>query len=210
MKLTRTFFALMLWFAVAVFAETAMDTTSAVQTKASTDVAFAHAYVTVEGGEIYPFGDLIDAVDNTLYGGIGFKYDYLEHVDGFVLFDYAYFTPVPEHLKIYGVHQFRGKLGVDFRWTKIRPLAIGVGFACDWTRADFDEDDIDHKSFSEDLGGTLTDNETEFGWFARLNLPLTHTKWVDVGLNVMWEELWTLPERSDMLSVGVYVERRLW
>lgn len=209
MKLYKFLVACLFVLACSAFAEA--DSTALLHESPSKEnVAFSHVYVSLEGGEIYPFGDLVDAVDNALYGGFGFKYVVLEHVDGFLLFDYAYFEPIPENIKIYGVHQFRGKVGVDVKWNAIRPLAIGVGFACDWTRAEFDEDDVDDNSFHDDLGGTLTDNETEFGWFARLNLPLFHTKWADVGLNVMWEELWTLPERSDMLSVGVSVERRLW
>ena len=30
------------------------------------------------------------------------------------------------------------------------------------------------------------------------------------GLNVMWEEIWTLPKRSDLLYAGLYIERNLW
>ena len=30
------------------------------------------------------------------------------------------------------------------------------------------------------------------------------------GLNVLWEQLWTLPERSNTLTVGFYLERRIW
>lgn len=56
----------------------------------------------------------------------------------------------------------------------------------------------------------LTDNETEFGYFFRGNLPFIRTENYQAGLNILWENLWTLPERSNMLSVGVYVERRLW
>ena len=174
------------------------------------DSAFSKIYVSIEGGEMYPFGDLIDAVENSFYGGVGFRYAYLENIDGFILFDYSYFKPVPQEVKIYGAHQFSGKLGVDFKWKAIAPLAIGGGFVCDWVRGDYDEDRLDEISFREDLGGTLTDNETEFGWFARLNLPLIRKEKYKVGFNALWKELWTLPKRSEMLSVGVYVERRIW
>ena len=174
------------------------------------DSAFSHIYVSIEGGETYPFGDLIDAVENTFYGGFGFRYAYIENVDGFILFDYSYFKPVPENVKIYGAHQFSGKLGLDFKWKAVAPLAVGLGFVCDWVRADYDEDRIDELSFTSDPGGTLTDNETEFGWFARLNLPLIRHETYKVGFNALWKELWTLPKRSDMLSIGVYLERRIW
>lgn len=172
------------------------------------DSAFSHLYVGIEGGEIYPFGDLIDAVDNTFFGGVGVRYTYLEDFDGFIQFNYSYFMPVADSVNIYGVHQFSGRFGLDWRWSKIRPLAIGAGFICNWARADYDDENSD-LAFSEP-GGTLTDNETEFGWFARLNLPCWHKGNFYAGLDILWEELWTLPKRSNMLSVGVYLERRIW
>lgn len=171
------------------------------------DVAFSHGAISIEGGEVYPFGDLIDAVYNTYYGGLGFRYSYWENVDGVVMFHYSYFEPRTDLVQYDGVHQFTGKVGVDYRWPLIRPLILGAGFACNWTRADVEESE---KPGFNEPGGTLTDNETEFGWFARLNLVLWNFEKYRVGFNFMWEELWTLPERSDMLYVGLYVERKLW
>lgn len=183
---------------------------SAALAQSPTDSSFSHIYVSVEGGEQYPFGDLVDAVENSFYGGFGFRYTYTENIDGFVLMDYSYIKPIPRGLKIYGAHQVSGKLGLDFKWKAIAPLAIGAGFVCDWVRGDYDDDKIDEKSFNKDLGGTLTDNETEFGWFARVNLPLIRRETYRVGFNALWKELWTLPKRSEMLSMGVYFERRIW
>lgn len=175
----------------------------------SADGAFSKAYISIEVGEVYPFGDLIDAVENSYYGGIGFRYSYWENVDGFVSFNYSYFKPVPKGLVFDGAHQFTGRLGLDWKLPWIRPVVLGAGFACDWVRGDLDED------FSTDEvymlpGGTLGDNETEFGWFARINVPLWNFEKMRIGFNLLWEELWTLPERSDMLSAGIYVERRIW
>ena len=183
---------------------------SAALAQSPTDSSFSHIYVSVEGGEQYPFGDLVDAVENSFYGGFGFRYTYTENIDGFVLMDYSYIKPIPRGLKIYGAHQVSGKLGLDFKWKAIAPLAIGAGFVCDWVRGDYDDDEIDETSFNKDLGGTLTDNETEFGWFARVNLPLIRRETYRVGFNALWKELWTLPKRSEMLSMGVYFERRIW
>ena len=42
------------------------------------------------------------------------------------------------------------------------------------------------------------------------HLPLIRKEKYKVGFNALWKELWTLPKRSEMLSVGVYVERRIW
>lgn len=170
-------------------------------------VAFSKFYISIEGGEKYPFGDIVDAVDNALYVGISARYAYWEDFDGIIFFQYSYFEPHEKVPRIYGVHEVSGKLGLDYRWRLISPIALGVGFICNWTRADYDEK---HRPHFESRGGTLTDNETEFGWFARLNLPIFTLDNYRAGLNVLWEQLWTLPERSNMLSVGLYVERRLW
>ena len=175
--------------------------------KSSEDYAFEHFYVSIEGGEIYPWGDLLDAVNSTFYGGVGIRYSYWKDVDGFMTFNYSYFTPVPK-TKIDGVHQFSGKVGMDWRLKYIRPVVVGGGFTCNFTRADIKEGvDI---SFEHDLGGTLADNETEFGWFFRINVPLWTFEKFRVGLNAQWEELWTLPKRSDMVTMGFYIERRVW
>ena len=173
------------------------------------DIAFSKAYIAIEGGEVYPFGDLIDATYNTMYGGLNFRYSYWENVDGVVMFHYAYFKPRPDVVPYDGVHQASGKLGLDWKWPLISPVVIGGGFACNWTRADLDDDVIKDEIYTMP-GGTLGDNETEFGWFARLNVVLWNLETYRVGFNFMWEEIWTLPKRSDMLYVGLYVERKLW
>ena len=102
------------------------------------DSAFSKVYVSIEGGEMYPFGDLIDAVYNSFYGGVGLRYNYWSDVDGFVQFNYTYVKVRPEDIPYPGVHQFMGRLGLDWHWNYIRPLAIGGGFTCNWTRADRD------------------------------------------------------------------------
>ncbi|MBR4681430.1 MAG: hypothetical protein IKP03_10075 [Fibrobacter sp.] len=173
------------------------------------DIAFSKAYLGIEGGEVYPFGDLIDAVENTLYGGLNFRYSYWKNVDGVVMFHYAYFKPRPDVVPYDGVHQASGKLGLDWRFPAIHPIVLGGGFACNWTRADLDDDVVKDEIY-EKPGGTLGDNETEFGWYARLNVVLWNLETYRVGFNFMWEEIWTLPKRSDMLYAGIYVERKLW
>ena len=105
------------------------------------DVAFSHASIGIEGGEIYPFGVLEDAVENTLYGGLNFRYAYWENVDGVVMFHYAYFKPVPETVPYDGVHQAMGKVGMDVQLPWINFAKLGAGFACNWTRADLEDED---------------------------------------------------------------------
>jgi hypothetical protein len=83
-------------------------------------------------------------------------------------------------------------------------VVLGGGFTCSWTRAD------SKVHLYDEPGGTLTDNETEFGWYARISLPVFKYKEYSVGFHIMWEELWTYPEASDMLSAGITFERSLW
>jgi len=191
--------------AAAALAQTAAD----IKDANPADVAFSKAFISVEAGEVYPWGDLQDAVENTYYAGVGFRYTYWENVDGVVMLNYSYFKPVPDDVVYDGVHQISGKLGFDWSWSLIRPIVLGAGFTCNWTRADLD-DGVDKKEIYDFPGGSLGDNETEFGWYARINVPLWKFEKMRIGLNVLWEELWTLPERSDMLTAGIYVERSLW
>jgi hypothetical protein len=86
----------------------------------------------------------------------------------------------------------------------LHPVVLGAGFTCSWTRADAE------KIYYDKRGGTLTDNETEFGWYARISLPVFKYKEYSLGFNVMWEHLWTLPESSNMLSAGITLERSIW
>lgn len=173
------------------------------------DVAFSKASIFVEAGEIYPLGDLMDAVENTHYAGVAFRYSYWEDVDGVAMFNYSYFKPIPNDVIFDGAHQFSGKLGLDWKFPLISPVVVGFGFTCNWARADLD-DGVDKDATYTLPGGTLNDNETEFGWYGRINLPVLNYGKTRVGLNVLWEELWTLPKRSDMLTAGIYVERSLW
>lgn len=200
MKKMRKILMIIIFSITFLFAQAPIDSE-----KKTSDVMFSHAYISIEGGQIYPFGDIIDAVNNAWYGGLGFSYTYYENIDGFVHFNYSYFTVRAKDIPFPGVHQFTGRLGLDYKWKYINPVVIGAGFTCNWTRADQSETD-----YFKGRGGMLLDNETEFGWFARLNLPIFKTQNYNAGMNVLLEELWTLPKRSDMISVGIYLERRIW
>jgi len=167
------------------------------------DVSFSHFAVFLDGGEIYPMGDLMDAVKNTLYGGVGIRYTYWDDVDGIVMFQYAYFKPNTD-VFCDGAHQFMGRVGADWKWKLIHPVVLGAGFTCNWTRADAEE------KYYDERGSSLNDNETEFGWYARISLPVFKYKEYSAGFHVMWEQLWTLPNRSNMLSAGITIERSLW
>lgn len=171
--------------------------------------AFSKLFVSAEVGEVYPWGDLIDAVDDTFYGGFGLRYSYLDDVDGFLTASYVYFKPKPDDVPYDGVHQISGKIGVDWRLPILNPVMLGIGFACNLSAADLRKGQTKEDVYWSP-GGSLYDKETEFGWFARLNIPVWNFKNYRVGLNFAWEEIWTLPKRSDMLLASIYVERKVW
>lgn len=186
----------------------AMAIASAFADETPADSAFSSLSVSIEGGEVYPFGSLIDDVENAYYAGVGVRYSYWEDFDGVAQLNYSYFKPVPEDVIVYGAHQFSGTIGLDWKGKWIRPVMVGAGFLCDFVRGDSDEK-LDSATFKKQ-GGTLLDNETEFGWYARINVPFMHLDKFRMGLNIMWQELWTKPNRSDMLTAGIYIERKLW
>ena len=190
---------------VSVACSFAAETPAQDSVASPSDIAFSHVAVSVQGGEIYPWGDLLDVVENSVYVGVGLRYSYWENFDGILHFDYTYFKSRIKEVPYPGVHQAMGRLGLDWHGPQLGPVMFGGGFTCNWTRADGGDD----KEYDRP-GGTLVDNETEFGYFVHLNVPFLKYDRVRVGLDVLWEELWTLPKRSNMLSAGFYAEWRLW
>lgn len=224
MKLYKVFAACVLMFASVTFADSVNAVVAAPAPKvtasadsqassleprtssvsASSDIMFSKVYLSIEGGRIYPLGDMLDAVEDTWFAGLGIRYAYWENVEGLLDFDFTYFKMKPDSIYFPGVFQFMGRLGLDWHSRVIKPVVVGAGFTCNWTRADGGKEEL-----YNERGGTLNDNETEFGIFAHINVPLLVYDRIRTYLNVQWEELWTLPKRSDMLYAGVIFEWRV-
>lgn len=163
---------------------------------------FDDVYVGLEGGNIYPWGDLEDALYNSWYGQLNFRYNYYKSLDGYVNFGYTYFETRDAAVDFPGVHQFNGRVGLLWSIPKTPGFRLGGGFSCIWTRSDGGDPNAK-------LGGMLSDNESEFGWNAMLSLPVIRSENWNVGLNTYWEQIWTTPERSNMLWVGMFIERKV-
>lgn len=163
---------------------------------------FSEMFIGIEGGELYPMGDLMDALDNALYAQLQFRYSYYKALDGYVHFGYSYLETTDDEIDFPGIHQFHGRVGLLWHVPRVESIRLGGGFSCIWARSD-------GGSASAKLGGTLSDNESEFGWHARLDLAAFRLENWNVGFNAYWEQIWTLPERSNTLWFGVYLERRL-
>lgn len=163
--------------------------------------SFHDAFLALEGGAIYPNSDLGQVIDRSYYGLAEFRYSYFGPFFGVVQFGYAYMNTTDD-VAFPGVHQFNGRVGIDYPIQMAKPISIGGGFSCIWARADGPDEDT--------KTSTLYDNESEFGWYLRLDLPIVRTQNYRVGAKVYYETLWTLPNRSNMLWIGFYVERKLW
>ena len=68
-------------------------------------------------------------------------------------------------------------------------------------RAD-DDGDVSHS--------TLADNESEFGFYGRLDLPILILESWRLGAKFYYETLWTEPEKSKTAWFGFYLQRKLW
>ncbi len=163
---------------------------------------FSEMYVALEGGEMYPFFELQDVLDNALYGQAEFRYSYFENFDGYLQFGYSYLKTIDSKIRFPGVHQFNGRVGLLWHVPYARSVRLGAGFSCIWARSDGGKP-------NDVYGSMLYDNESEFGWHTRLNLPVFQLEKWNIGLNLYWEQLWTQPERSNMLWFGAYFERRV-
>lgn len=165
------------------------------------DVEFSHAALGIEGGALYFLDDVQDALDNTYYVLAEFNYRYFEKFVGVVQFGYSY-LPTKARVEYPGIHQANGRVGLDYPLPFVEPVAVGAGFSCIWMRTDDEGGDVSHS--------TLADNETEFGFYARLDLPiLTFEKW-RLGAKLYYETLWTEPETSQTAWFGFYLQRKLW
>jgi len=178
---------------------------SFLESVASEDFIFSEAFVGLEGGNVYPVGSVQEAVEQSFYGQAEFRYRYFDATYGLVQFGYAYFKTHSDFKLYPGVHQFHGRMGLDHSFPVIHPILLGFGFSCVWTRADTKVDKLDNSP-----GSSLEDNESEFGVFLNLNLPVFKNESYVVGVNAYMEQIWTLPARSHMFWMGVYLQRRLW
>lgn len=159
--------------------------------------ALAHPWrIGIEGGRVNPVGDLQNEVGASYFGGLGFGYQYASDLTFYLQGNYAYLPAESAHFA--GLHQMCGRASIEYAPSVIRPLRVGGGFSLAFVRGD----DIDEQA----KGYMLYDNESEFGWHVRLDMPvILQPRW-RAGFRAYWDEIWTDPEASDMLWLGVYME----
>ena len=163
------------------------------------EVEFAHAAVALEGGALYLLDDAQDGFEDSYYGLLEFDYSFFRNFVGIVQFGYSY-LPTKSGVDYDGTHMAIGRIGLDYPIPFIQPVSIGGGFTCIWMRAEG----------ADPSTSTLDDNESEFGVFVRLNLPIiTLEKW-RLGAKVYFESLWTESETSEQAHFEFYLQRQIW
>lgn len=176
-----------LWCAALLLASFAWSDTS----------SLAHPWrIELEGGRVNPVGDLQNEVGASYFGGWGVGYQYASDLTFFLQGNYAYLPAESAHFA--GLHQMMGRASIEYAPSVIHPLRVGGGFSLAFVRGD----DIDEQAQSY----MLYDNESEFGWHVRLDMPvILQPRW-RAGFRAYWDEIWTDPEVSDLLWLGVYME----
>lgn len=157
---------------------------------------FSAMRATVEGGRVSPMGDLSLKAESAYYGNMGVAYPYAPHLEGYALGGYAY-VPVSSPA-FAGLHQLSGRAGIELSPSWLAPLSVGGGISMIFVRGD--------SIAPEAKEYFLYDNESEFGWHARLTMPVIRQPSWRMGFRANWEEIWTLPAKSQFFWLGLYVE----
>ena len=160
---------------------------------------FSHAALAMEGGVLYLLDDASQGFEDSYYGLLELDYSFFRNWVGIVQFGYSY-LPTKSGVSYDGTHMAIGRVSLDYPIPFIKPVLVGAGFSCIWMRAE-----------GGDLSKTtLEDNESEFGFFARLNLPIISTQKWRLGAKVSFERLWPAPETSETVLFGFYIQRQIW
>ena len=152
-----------------------------------------------EVGMVQPWGDLEMVVDDALYGNLGLAYAYAPGLEFYAQAGYAYMPVQAEYFA--GLHQLNGRAGLQYSPSWLSPMQIGAGLGLVFVRGD----STDPRAVEY----MLYDNESEFGWHARLGLPVVRWKDSSVGFRIHWEHIWTKPA-SQLLWFGLYMEGAPW
>jgi len=154
----------------------------------------------VDVGQVSPWGDISPTVEAAYYGNLGVSYVYAPRLHGYLQGGYSY---LPVRSDAYaGLHQLNGRAGLEYSPGWIEPLALGAGISLLFVRGD--------SIAPEATQYMLYDNESEFGWHARLSMPVLRQQAWCLGVRAHWEEVWTQPSSSQLLWIGLYLEGAPW
>ncbi len=155
--------------------------------------------LSVETGMVQPWGDLELVVDDALYGDMGLVYAYAPGLDFYAQAGYAYMPVQADYFA--GLHQLNGRAGLQCSPSWLSPMQVGAGLSLVFVRGDSTD--------TRAVEYMLYDNESEFGWHARLGMPVVRWQGSSMGFRVHWEHIWTKPA-SQLLWLGLYMEGAPW
>ncbi|HSQ42267.1 MAG TPA: hypothetical protein VLM37_08325 [Fibrobacteraceae bacterium] len=151
-----------------------------------------------ETGVLQPVGNLYDVFNRVPQVRLSANFPYTKHWNWRASLAYAHLTGWEET----EVHHITASLGLDAEIPHCAGLQIGAGIGLFFVRADPNSAQKDSVMSTYQLG----DNESEFGWTLRTQMPVWRWSWGRLFLSMDYLHAWTQPQASHLLDGGVGLE----
>jgi hypothetical protein len=166
---------------------------------------FEHAAISVEAGGLMFLGTLGDSIHPALQGTGNLHFSYSEQLQSRLSLTYANL----QGWEFGALRYVEAGAGLDWKVPYTGGLEFGAGILLFFVRANpASQAELDTLI---NTGYQLADNESEFGWHARISYPIvtifTRCTFFAVG---HFSNAWTLPVSSRSLSAGLGSEIALW
>lgn len=153
-----------------------------------------HMWLWLQGGMILPMNELRGVIDNDYNTLIGIRFSYWNSFYAHLSVDYSYLN-----CRQADFHHAVGKVGLDWEIPKTYGAELGLGLGLFFLRA---------KEIRELV--SFVDNESDYGVYFRVQTPALVLGNFDFSAEAMWDIVFTLPERSEFLRLGLNARYKLW
>lgn len=152
---------------------------------------FEHSWLQISSGAVFPLGNLRDTLATAPQVRLEWQTSYVHQHQMYLEMTYAQLTGWSQGK----LHLVTAHAGLQTR-VPVIPLTAGLGVSLFYART-VEGQDPSAPFFQ------IHDNESEFGWNARLRWHLWQKNAWSVWLGTSYEEAWTLPRHSRLLWVGL-------
>lgn len=163
--------------------------------------AFDHAKVQMEGGAVQPLFSLSHHFGPTPQGRGMVQFEYAENLSSRVGFAYAKL----KGWEVSDIHFAQGDVGLDWQIPHARSLQVGGGISLFFVRADptpAQEEAV--------FAYQLYDNESEFGWHARIAFTVWQSQRFSCHVASMYHQVWSRPQATHFVWIGLGGGFALW
>ena len=151
--------------------------------------------LSVDGGIVYFPGKLSEEIEVAPYGGFEVDFELTEYTE-FYLHGALSYLKLKRNNDFKGLFQFIGRAGLETPQSLFKYASAGVGISIAGVRGNSDGEDAEKYM--------LSSSESEFGWNARLKMNVLKMGNLKFGLLVNYDEIWTLPKNTSILSGGIF------